>query len=385
MRGFCNSTFVVGLALAMVAAAFQAAPLSLTHWMLDGDGADAAGTATGNLYGSPTFSAAPLPNLSTNTAQSRAAVFNGAGTQYVEIPNIAALENIQENSYTLSAWARPANIPPGVSPAYNYSYGVIIKAGYHEGIHYLNNQTFQFDHWETGNIYRGVGSAVHAPAAWYHVAAVWDRTANQVRIYVNGTLEGTAAAAAANREYNQEPWRIGVAYAGTGNYAWPMNGAIDDVRIYNYALTTGQIAILAAGVPAPTGLTATTPTFAQITLNWTAPATPGTFTYTIERRVGGATPSPWAVLVSGVNATTYVDSNVLPFTPYDYRVVASSVALSGPTNIASATRTEPPPRTTTVGNERNQCGCGTTVVPTPAALAGAVAALGLLLLSLKRS
>lgn len=386
MRRISNWAFTVGLCLAMVAAAFQAAPMAIAYYMMDGNAIDAAGTSNGIVYGGVTTSPGPLPALSYNTPTSAAGVFDGSGNQYIEIPNVAALENIQEASYTLSAWARPYSIPPGTGAAYNAAYAVIIKPGYHEGIMYRNNQSFGFDHWATGDVYAGTGgTAGKAPNAWYHVAAVWDRTANQVRMYVNGTLEGTAAATLANREYAQNPWRIGIAYPGTGNYTWPMNGAIDDVRIYNYALTTAQIAILAAGVPPPQNLTATTPTFGQITLNWQAPTAPGTYTYTIQRRIDQIPPAAWGTIATGVNALTYVDSGVFPFTPYEYQVLASSVAVSGPSNPAVATRTEPPPRTTTIGQEKNQCNCGTVGVPGPATLAAAAAALGLLLLCLRRS
>jgi hypothetical protein len=206
---------------------------------------------------------------------------------------------------------------------------------------------------------------------------VWDRTANQARIVVNGTTQGTSASSAANREYGQEPWRIGIAYQGTGNYTWPMDGLIDDVRIYNYALTDTQIGVLAAGMPAPAGLTATTPTFATITLNWTAPPQAVTYSYSVERRSGAA---PFAQIAT-VSATTYQDAGVLPFTTYDYRVIAISVATSGPSNVASAMRTEPPPRTQEVGGEDNRCGCGSARVASPAIL---VAAAVLLLLCLRR-
>jgi hypothetical protein len=365
-------------ALVLLAATFQASQLPVGYWKLDdlaSPALDSAGSANGTWTGTPVVSAAPLPPLSTNTPASRALVFDGSGSQFVEIPNGTGLENLQENSYTLAAWVRPAAIPPGTDPAYNAAYGIVIKAGWHEGLLYRGNQVFVFDHWETGNVYRGVGSAAHPPNVWYHVAAVWDRTANVARIHVDGTQEGSTPSAAANREYDQMPWRIGVAYGGTGDYAWPMNGAIDDVRIYNYALTATQIGVLAAGVPPPTGLTATG-AVGSVNLAWTAPPQAVTYSYTVERRTGAAAFAP----IGTVSATTFQDPNVLPFTPYDYRVIATSVADSGPSNVASATRVEPAPRTGK--NQRSDCGCASAGLPSPAVL---LAALGLLLLCLRRS
>jgi uncharacterized protein (TIGR03382 family) len=143
-------------------------------------------------------------------------------------------------------------------------------------------------------------------------------------------------------------------------------------------LSATQIGVLASGVPAPTGLTATTPTFREITLNWTAPPQAVSYTYRIERRSGlGA----FASIGTVTNVTTYVDTTVLPLTTYDYRVIASSVADSGPSNVATAMRTEPPPRTTTVGaGKANRCGCATAGSPGPLALLAGLSALAVLFL-----
>lgn len=362
-------------ALVLLAAALQASPQAVGYWTLDelaSPALDGAGGADAVWFGAPVPSASPLPPLSTNTSASRALTFDGSGSQYVEIPNGTGLENLQENSYTLAAWVRPAAVPPGADPAFNAAYGIVIKAGWHEGLLYRGNQVFVFDHWETGDQYRGVGSAAHPPNVWYHVAAVWDRAANVARIYVDGAQEGSTPSAGGNREYDQMPWRIGAAYGGTGDYAWPMNGAIDDVRIFAAALTAGEIGVLAAGVPAPTGLTATA-AIGAIDLAWTAPPQPVTYSYVVERRSGA---SPFAPIAT-VSATTTRDTAVLPFTTYDYRVIAVSVAESGPSNLASAMRTEPAPRTGK--NQRSDCGCASTGVP---GWGAPLAALGVLLLVL---
>ena len=52
-----------------------------------------------------------------------------------------------------------------------------------------------------------------APAAFTHVAAVFDKSAGTISIYVNGQLEGTTYFTPNTdvREYNTNLWRIGVA------------------------------------------------------------------------------------------------------------------------------------------------------------------------------
>ncbi|MDD5011416.1 MAG: hypothetical protein PHQ00_04765, partial [Phycisphaerae bacterium] len=67
---------------------------------------------------------------------------------------------------------------------------------------------------------------------WVHIVAVRDTVANQIRLYSNGVLRGTA---------NDNTGNIGQAeplYIADGVFT---NGAIDDVRIYRYALTQEQI------------------------------------------------------------------------------------------------------------------------------------------------
>ena len=46
--------------------------------------------------------------------------------------------------------------------------------------------------------------------------------------------------------YGSVPWRIGVAGPSLPEYGWPMNGFIDDVRIYDRALTADDIRRLAS-------------------------------------------------------------------------------------------------------------------------------------------
>ena len=54
--------------------------------------------------------------------------------EYVEIPNSASLENVQEGNYTVEAWFYSDTTPPGSEPAWNSAYTVVQKPGWHEGI-----------------------------------------------------------------------------------------------------------------------------------------------------------------------------------------------------------------------------------------------------------
>lgn len=354
--------------------------LPIGYWKLDeavGPAVDSAGTANGTWNGTVTTVTTPLPPLTYNNQNgtvSRAISLAGAlPDDFIEIANTAALEVLQENSYTMSAWFRPASIPPGTTdPAWNSLYGIIVKAGWHESLTYTRNQHIQFDHWKTGDVWAGTGSwqngLTYAPGLWYHVTGVWNRAAGEVRLYVDGAPVGLATAVVEdNRDYAQNPWRIGIAYPGNGgDYSWPMDGLIDDVRLYNYALTGPQVAILAGGVPTPVGLTAQDGV-QSVGLTWSAPATPAgytAYTYNIYR---AATPAgPFTQIATGVTGTTFTDSTASttgPSTPYSYMVTAVSVAESGMAGPATASALLPTPRTS--GNQEglfdDNCACGSTI------------------------
>ncbi|WP_217128156.1 LamG-like jellyroll fold domain-containing protein [Streptomyces sp. AC558_RSS880] len=73
---------------------------------------------------------------------------------------------------------------------------------------------------------------------WNHVVGVYDIDTAQLRLYVNGALEATAAF--------DTPWlatgevTLGGAYYG-GRPVSPLKGAIDDVRLYDRAVSTDEV------------------------------------------------------------------------------------------------------------------------------------------------
>lgn len=392
------------LAIAIMGPAGAAPPqappsqLPVGYWKLDeaaGPTADAAiGTLDGTWNGTITPVTAPLPPLSYNNqngAISRAASFAGAlPDDFIEIADGAPLTDLQEASYTISAWFRPGSVPPGVDAAWNAAYGIVLKAGWHEGLMYGSGQHVQYEHWATGNAWAGTGSwasniTVPPNGNWAHVAGVWDRNANQVRVYVDGVLAGSGAAPLDNRDYGANPWRIGIAYAGDGgNYAWPMDGMIDDVRLYNYALSATQVDILRRGVPMVTPPVTATGEVLSVRLTWGAPAQPAgyAYTYNIYRSTDGG---PFTLLTSGVVGTTFTDFTASPNAggggpSYTYQVTAVSVAESGTQTSNSAIPILPVPRT--AGHDEgffdDNCACGSSVVHSLAAWMGLLAGLVLL-------
>jgi hypothetical protein len=80
-----------------------------------------------------------------------------------------------------------------------------------------------------------VNSVAIADTGWHHVAVVFTRTTNALQIFVDGTLRTTAMR-------NIEADAAGhVVYIGSMQGRNTFSGLIDEVRIYNRALTATQL------------------------------------------------------------------------------------------------------------------------------------------------
>ena len=81
----------------------------------------------------------------------------------------------------------------------------------------------------------GIGGPTANPVnAWTHVALTYD--GSTLRLYVNGTQVATHAGAAARSRPPTNPLWIG----GNSPYGEYFQGLIDEVRVYNRALTAGR-------------------------------------------------------------------------------------------------------------------------------------------------
>ena len=281
--------------------------------------------------------------------------FDGAGS-YVDLGNPSALQ--LTGSMTIEAWinaaANPADDGQIVAKS-DSAGGWQFKTSPDTGPHTFGVAVSG----STGAHTQRYSTTVRALNTWYHVAGVYDAAAGTLSTYVNGvldngTLRGSVPASQLNQNVNVN---IGRRTGGSGYY---FNGLIDEVRIYNRALSQAEIQSdmstpLGAAPPpdtvpptAPSALAATALSSSQINLSWTASTdNVGVTQYRIESCSGAGCST--FTQIGTATGTTFSNTGLSAGTSYSYRVRASDAAgnLSGYSNVASATTnsaadTQPP-------------------------------------------
>jgi fibronectin type 3 domain-containing protein len=156
---------------------------------------------------------------------------------------------------------------------------------------------------------------------WHLITGVYDGT--QFKVYADGVLLGSTADPY-GVTISDQPTEIGRNTNGFGGSHDYYSGAMDDVRIYNTGLSDSDVAGLfsapqASPPAAPTGLSASNITGAQLTLNWQE--TSAVTGFLIERATNSSFTSAMIFNPPGIG-TTYQDTTVQPGQTYYYEVAA---------------------------------------------------------------
>ena len=269
----------------------------------------------------------------TSGKYSDALVFNGTSA-LVTIPDAASLH--LTTGMTLEAWVNPSTVTSAWRDViYKGNDNYWLEATSDSGSKPAAGATLGSSDVDT------LGTAALATSTWTFLTETYNGSA--LDLYVNGTLVSSLAQTG-NILTSTNPLQIG----GDSIYGQYFQGMIDEVRVYNVALTAVQIQsdmntpIAPDTQPptAPTNLTATA-SAGQINLSWTASTdNVGVTGYLIEREDPG---SSSFMQIGTTTSTTYSDTNnVLAGNTYSYRVRATDAAgnLSPYTN---------PPATATAG------------------------------------
>ncbi len=155
----------------------------------------------------------------------------------------------------------------------------------------------------SGGGVRAVANGVPTTNTWYHLTGVYDAVAGQIRIYVNGQLQGSAPYTTPFQGTKDTVIGRGE-FGGPGDY---VNGKIDDVHFYQGVLTDAQIAGL-AGVPVPTATSTTIPTATPTNTATSQPAsTPATPSTAMGALQGSQDAAPAAANLTTEGTTDWIE------------------------------------------------------------------------------
>ncbi|WP_053739374.1 LamG domain-containing protein [Nocardia sp. NRRL S-836] len=206
----------------------------LAQYSLDGDVKDSAylGAKHGSLQGTAGYAPGAIGS---------ALKLNGMPGPHATAPNVLRTDD----SFSVSAWA--------YLDTKGYARAIVSQdanntgAGSYPGfvLWYRpeDGGKWTFGMPKSGWADTNFASSQGAPPAlgtWTHVTGVFDAPARKMKLYVNGELAGTTDRTASDW-HAEGPLRIGQTYWGTQNPTdfWP--GMIDEVRLYDRALTDAEV------------------------------------------------------------------------------------------------------------------------------------------------
>ena len=276
---------------------------------------------------------------STSGKYSGALQFNGTNA-LVTIPNAASLQ--LSAGMTLEAWVDPTTV--------DSNWRDVVYKG--NDNYYLSATSTNASLPDAGMIAGGTyadafGTSTLPTNTWSFLTETYD--GSTLRFYVNGTqVASTAHTGAIATSTN--PLQIG----GDSIYGQYFAGLIDNVRVYNTALTATQIQTDQTTPVTPSGPPDTTPpsqpgtlsanavSASEVDLSWGASTdNVGVTGYKVERCSGTGCSNFTQIGTTTGTGTTYKDTTVSAPNSYSYRVRATDAAgnLSTYSNVATAATT----------------------------------------------
>jgi gliding motility-associated-like protein len=247
MRNYCTACFFI-----LVAVSTFAQPTSnlVAHYKFNGTAVD--GTSNGN-NGQVKGTFSYVPDRFGNCG---AAIKLGGVTApgYVKINNSNSLKFNTLKQFSFSVWVRldswtgldgNGNInPSGVHQVFcKGGDGIATAPGFYSALSQSNgNMIFGASNTGTNMSVSGNVSSAYIPGSWIHLAYT---AGNGVeRIYANGTLVSTHNAVLNFSTTDNQDIFLGIMgnQTANGNPVWyPLNGTLDDVRIYSRTLTATEV------------------------------------------------------------------------------------------------------------------------------------------------
>ena len=208
----------------------------VSRWKFDEGGGqtvrDSAGANNGTIQGTATWTAGKFGGALSLDGSANFVVGTSSGTAFP----------VGSAARTISSWVN-------VSSPLSYDNGVMhygtIGGGTPSNFHlylFANSGKVGFGNGYGYGTISGTTSV--ADGNWHNIVGVYEGSAtNLARIYVDGVQQFSGMLSTVPNTLNGTPWRIG-AFLGTSQ---GFRGQMDDVRLYNRALSAADVQTLVAG------------------------------------------------------------------------------------------------------------------------------------------
>jgi hypothetical protein len=202
-------------------------PQPMGYWSFDRSAQDASGNGHHAVIQGAVFSDEPAARLGSGQSLS----FDG-------IDDYASVEiDVSETNYTLSLWFKADGASRGLFAVVDGDLG----GNGHDRHLYLNGSNIASRVWNNETITSTARN--YADRRWHHAAHVVSSQVGGQRIYVDGQLVASGSKAASDFNWQQ---RINIGFSNDAPNPY-FDGLIDDVAVWDVALTLTQVQALAAG------------------------------------------------------------------------------------------------------------------------------------------
>jgi hypothetical protein len=144
--------------------------------------------------------------------------------------------------YTIECWIYCAVIPTGSATIFNNNYCEASGGsanGYNVAVNAEGRVVLCQSTSSGGSWVGAISSTALAPVTWYHIACVNDSTS--LKVYINGSLSDNLSYVGTYPLPGTDA-RIGCQRRQDGNMYYPFDGMIDELKLYNCALSADTIA-----------------------------------------------------------------------------------------------------------------------------------------------